>query len=123
MSVMVKEPAKCTIRGEEIDVFDPPFRKVVQHSRSIVSFMGTFKSDQELSSDDMLAMLEDDTAYDLFCVCASTCTNRNKEFFLEITLTEAAALITIMADTIDWESLKKLFQKVVGTMTPTEEKE
>ena len=69
MSVMVKEPAKCTIRGEEIDVFDPPFRKVVQHSRSIVSFMGTFKSDQELSSDDMLAMLEDDSVRFVLRVC------------------------------------------------------
>jgi len=123
MSVMVKEPVKCTIKGEEIDVFDPPFRKVVQHSRAIVTFMGSFKSDTELATEDMIGMLEDDVAYDLFCVCASTCTNRNKEFFADITLTDAAELIATMSDTIDWESLKTLFQKVVGTMTPTEEKE
>jgi len=123
MSVVVKEPTKCTLKGQEIDVFDPPFRKVIMHSRSIVSFMGSFKTEEELTIDDMLGMLEDDVAYDLFCVCASTCTNRNKEFFLDITLTDAAKLIETMTECIDWESLKKLFQKVVGTMTPTEVKE
>ena len=112
-SVFVREGKHIKIKGEDVHVFDPPFRKVLRIGPLVATFLPKLADLGGDENSDNLAvfgqLLADDEVFAAFRLCASTCTNKPEEFFDDIALSEVVELVDAARVAVNWESLKRLF--------------
>ena len=125
-SPILREPVEVELSGQPVIVKDPPFRKVLKIAPAIAEILPMMSSGEEADSADSLQrfaeLAANDKAYDAFKVCASACTNKGPDFFDEMTLSDFAILLEAAEKAVNWESLKRLFQKGMKVDQPTSDK-
>tara|TARA_R110002020_G_scaffold34660_4_gene105278 strand:+ start:4121 stop:4498 length:378 start_codon:yes stop_codon:yes gene_type:complete len=122
MSDFIKEPKVVTIQGVDVQVFDPPVRKVLRIGPALATILpklaSTEDETEESRTSKFLEIITDDATYEALKVSAGACTDKPPEFFEDMTVSDLMTLLEAAEEVVNWDSLRRLFLKLSSPVTP-----